>query len=108
MATLVNLVLFGGVLVFHTFLAAVLTRFFRIRMNTRAGSLLYAALIIPIVLVATTLVFSGVLGIGVDLGSSAIVLGVMIGMPLVLGFTIDMLYVPAPDEYELPDVQGDS
>ena len=105
MASIVNLVLFCGVLVVHTALAAVLTRFFRIRLNTQAGSVVYAALVIPVVLVATTLVFSGVFGIGIELGSPAVVLAVMVAMPLVLGYTIDVLYVPAPDEYELPDVQ---
>ena len=106
MATLVNLVLFGGVLAFHTLLAAVLTRFFRIRMKTHAGAIVYALIGIPAVLVATTLVFSGVLGIGLDLGSPVAVLGVMVGMPLVLGLTIDVLYVPAPDEYDLPEARN--
>ena len=104
MASIVNLVLFGGVLAFHTLLAAVLTRFFRMQMNTQVGSVVYAALCIPVVLVASTLLFSGVLGIGVELGSSAVVLAVMVAMPLVLGFTIDVLYLPTPEEYELPDV----
>jgi hypothetical protein len=103
MATLVNLALFAGVLAFHTLLAAVMTRFFRIRMQTRWGSTLYAALLIPPVLVISTLVFTGLLGIGVDLGNPVTAIGVMVGMPLALGYTIDMLYVPSPEEYELPD-----
>ena len=94
MATVVNLVLFGAVLVAHTLIAAVATRFFRIRMETQWGSVLYA------------LLFAGVLGIGVDLGSSATVVGVMIGLPVALGFTVDVLYMPRPDEYELPDTTG--
>jgi len=103
MATVVNLVLFGVVLAVHTLIAAVMVRFFRIRLKTRWGSAVYAAALIPVVLLATTLVFTGVFGIGVDLGSPAAVLGVMIGMPLTLGATIDVLYVPSPEEYELPE-----
>ncbi len=103
MATLVNLVLFAAVLALHTVLAAVMTRFFRIRMKTRWGSALYALLLIPPVLVVSTLVFSGLFGIGIDLGNSAMAVGVMVGMPLALGYTIDVLYVPAPEEYDLPD-----
>ncbi|SEO25923.1 hypothetical protein SAMN04487948_101386 [Halogranum amylolyticum] len=105
MVSVINLVLLGVVLVVHTLIAAVMTRFFRIRLNTQWGSVLYALLLIPVVLLTTTLVFSGVFGIGVDLGSSAAAVGVMIGMPLALGFTIDVLYIPSPDEYELPDTR---
>jgi hypothetical protein len=105
MASLVTLVLFGAVLVVHTLIAAVMTRFFRLRLKTRWGPVIYALLLIPVVLVVTTLVFSGVLGIGVDLGSPGNVIGLMVGMPMVLGFAIDMLYMPSPDEYELPDTR---
>ncbi|WP_129112905.1 hypothetical protein [Halegenticoccus tardaugens] len=106
MATLVNLVLFGCVLVFHTVVAAVMTRYFRIRLNTQIGAVVYSLFLIPVVLFLSTLVFSGVFGIGVDLGSPGAAFGVMIGMPLALGFTIDVLYVPSPDEYELPETRG--
>lgn len=105
MVSVINLVLLGVVLVIHTLIAAVMTRFFRIRLKTQWGSVLYALLLIPVVLLTTTLVFSGVLGIGVDLGSPAAAVGVMIGMPLALGFTIDVLYIPSPEEYELPDTR---
>jgi hypothetical protein len=106
MATVVNLVLFGAVLVAHTLIAAVATRFFRIRMETQWGSVLYALLFTPLLLFVTTLLFAGVLGIGVDLGSRPTVVGVMIGLPVALGFTVDVLYMPRPDEYELPDTTG--
>ena len=46
------------------------------------------------------------LGVGVNLGSPAAVLGLMVGLPMGLGVTIDVLYVPAPDEYELPETTG--
>ncbi|EMA05466.1 hypothetical protein [Haloferax denitrificans] len=100
MVSVVNLVLMGALIVLHTLIAAVMTRFFRLRLNTRWGSVLYALFLIPLVLFVSTLVFSGVFSIGVDLGSPTAALGVMIGMPLALGFTIDTLYVPPPEEYE--------
>ena len=105
MVALVSLLLFGAVLVVHTLLAAVLTRFFRLRLDTQWGSVLYAALVIPFVLLVSTLVFSGVLGVGVDLGSPANVVAVMIAIPLIFGYVVDVLYMPSPDEYELPDTR---
>jgi hypothetical protein len=105
MVSLVNAVLFGAVLVVHTAIAAVITRFLRLRLKTQWGPVVYAALLIPVVLVVTTLVFSGILGIGFDLGSPGAVIGLMVGMPLVIGFAIDVLYMPSPDEYELPDTR---
>jgi len=105
LSTAVNLVLLGVVLVGHTFVAAVATRFFRIRMHTQWGSVLYTLLLVPVLLFVSTLVFSGLLNIGVDLGSPAVALGVMIGLPLALGFTIDVLYMEPPEEYDLPDPQ---
>ncbi|WP_416840490.1 hypothetical protein [Haloferax sp. DFSO52] len=104
MVSVVNLVLMVVVVGLHTLIAAVMTRFFRLRLKTQWGYVLYALLLIPLVLFFSTLVFSGVLGIGVDLGSPIAALGVMIGMPLALGFTIDTLYVPPPEEFEnLPE-----
>jgi hypothetical protein len=83
-----------------------LTRFFRIRLKTQWGYVVYSLLLIPLVLFVTTLVFTGVLGIGVNLGDPTTALGVMIGMPLALGFAIDTLYVPPPEAYDLPDTQN--
>lgn len=102
MATVLDIVLMGVVLVGNTFLAAVMTRFFRIQLDTRWGAVVYTVLIVPVVLAVTTIgAFS--LGVGVDLGSAAAALALMVGLPMGLGVTIDILYVPAPDEYELPD-----
>jgi hypothetical protein len=86
--------------VINTLIAAVMTRFFRIRLKTRAGSVIYSLLLIPVALFVTTMLFGAV--IPGDL-AVPVLLGLWIGMPLVLGFTIDVLYVPAPDEIELPD-----
>ena len=84
-----------GLLAFHTLVAGVATRFFRLRLATSWGWVLY------------TLVFTGFLGVGagVDLGSPTIVVGALVGLPVVLGAVIDYLYVPPPEEYELPDTQ---
>ena len=106
MVTALNLVLFAGVLVFHTLVAAVMTRFFRVRLETDWGAVVYAAMLIPVALVALTLVFSGVLGIGPDLGSNLAVLAVMVGVPAALGATIDVLYMEPPEQYDLPQTQG--
>ncbi|RCU47668.1 hypothetical protein DU504_10370 [Haloplanus salinus] len=105
MATILDFVLMAVVFVGNTGIAAVMTRFFRLQLKTRWGSVVYTALLVPVALVVTTIVaFS--LGVGVNLGSAAAVLGLMIGLPMGLGVTIDVLYVPAPDEYELPETTG--
>jgi hypothetical protein len=105
MATLLDFALMGAVFVGNTLVAAVMTRFFRIQLHTRWGTAVYTALLIPVVLVVTTIVAFSV-GVGVNLGSAGVVIGLMVGLPAVLGVTIDVLYVPAPDEYELPDTTG--
>ena len=106
MASVVELVLFGVVLIVQTLLAAVATRFFRIRMKTSWGWVVYTALLTPLLLFVVTLVTTGALGIGPDLGGPGVALAVTVGVPLALGFTIDLLYVPPPEEYDLPDTKG--
>jgi hypothetical protein len=105
MATIIDLVLTGAVFAGNTLIAAVMTRFFRIKLRTRWGTAVYTALLVPIALLVTTMVvFSS--GAGVDLGNAGAVIGLMIGAPMGLGVTIDVLYVPAPDEYDLPETAG--
>ena len=105
MATLLDFALMAVVFAGNTLIAAVMTRFFRIQLHTQWGTVVYTALLVPLALVVTTIVaFS--LGVGVDLGSAGAVLGLMVGLPMALGVTIDVLYVPSPDEYELPDTAG--
>lgn len=106
------LALFGFVSIlalvaFHTLLAGVTTRFFRLRLSTSWGSVVYTAVLTPMLLLVSTLFFTGVLnlGAGVNLGTPAIVIGLFVALPVVLGAAIDYLYVPSPDEYELPDTQ---
>ncbi len=106
------LALFGFVSIlalvaFHTLLAGVTTRFFRLRLSTSWGSVVYTIVLTPMLLLISTLFFTGVLnlGTGVNLGTPAIVIGLFVALPVVLGAAIDYLYVPSPDEYELPDTQ---
>jgi len=105
MLSIIGFALFGGILVGHTLLAAVLTRFFRLRLDTQFGWVVYALTLIPVVLFVSTLVFTGLLQIGPNLGSPTVVFGVMIGLPLAVGLTLDLLYVAQPDDVELPETQ---
>jgi len=102
MATILDFVLMGVVFAGNTVISAVMTRFFRLQLKTRWGTVVYTALLVPVALVVTTIVVFS-LGVGVDLGSTGAVLGLMVALPMALGVTIDVLYVPAPDEYELPE-----
>jgi len=90
------------IVVVQTAIAALLTRLFRVRLKTRWGSLLYALLVTPIVLTLTTLLLSGVIGLGADLGSRRTAIFVTIFVPLALGLTIDYVWMPTPEEVELP------
>ena len=85
----------------NTFLAAVLTRVFRVRLETRWGGILYTLLLTPIVLVVVTLLLGQALG--PNLGSPATVLGVTVLVPLTLGIAFDYFWMPSPDEVEVPD-----
>jgi len=105
MVSIIGLVVFGGVVVGHTLLAAILTRFLRLRLKTQFGWVIYVLTLIPVVLFLSTLVFTGVLGLGPNLGSPTVVFGVMIGLPIAIGLTLDLLYVAQPDEVELPETQ---
>lgn len=106
---MVSLVSAVGMLVIvcaHTFFAAVATRFFRIRLETQWGAALYSLFLIPVALLASTLLWSGALGLGVDLGSRGAVFMIVIALPLALGYTIDVFWMPHPDDVELPDTMG--
>jgi len=106
------LALFGFVTIlalvaFHTLLAGVTTRFFRLRLSTSWGSVVYTIVLTPMLLLISTLFFTGVVnvGSGVNLGTPTVVIGLFVGLPVVVGAAIDYLYVPSPEEYELPDTQ---
>ena len=99
----VEALLTAALVLVHTLIAGITTRYFRIRMHTRWGRVLYTLAVVPVVLVASTLVVSGGLGVGVDLGSPAAALAVLVFGPAVLGATVDVLYLPPPEAVELPD-----
>jgi heme/copper-type cytochrome/quinol oxidase subunit 1 len=99
----VELVLTGVVLGVHALVAAVMTRYFRIRLSTDWGAVVYTLLFVPVVLLVLTQVFTGVLGIGPNLGGAVTVLAVMVGLPLAVGVAVDVLYMRPPEEYDLPE-----
>jgi heme/copper-type cytochrome/quinol oxidase subunit 1 len=101
----VDLVLTVAVLGVHALVAAVMTRFFRIRLETDWGTVVYTLLFVPVVLFVLTQLFTGVLGIGPNLGSPTTALAVMVGLPLAVGVTVDVLYMRPPEEYDLPEPQ---
>lgn len=85
----------------NTAIAALLTRLFRVRLDTRWGGALYTLLVAPVVLVVVTLVLGQV--VGPNLGDPSTVVGVTVLLPLTLGIAIDYFWMPAPDEVEVPD-----
>lgn len=86
----------------HTAIAAVVTRLLRVRLDTRWAPPLFAILVAPVLLLISTLVISGVFSLGPDLGNPGVVLFVLVGVPLGLGFAVDYLWMPAPEDVELP------
>jgi len=82
-------------------LAAVTTRLLRVRLATDWGAAVYVAVLGPLVLGVTTLLMGAVAG--PDLGSQTAVLALLILFPLTLGVALDVLWMPAPEEVELPD-----
>ncbi|MFB6205698.1 MAG: hypothetical protein ABEJ05_04100 [Haloglomus sp.] len=97
-ADVVGLLVILGV---NTGTAALLTRFFRVRLKTRWGAALYAVLLGSLVLLILTIVLGGA-GLGPDLGSPATVIGITVVLPLTTGIAFDYFWMPAPDEVDLP------
>lgn len=86
----------------NTGIAAILTRVFRVRLETRWGGAVYTLLLTPVALVVVTLVAGGLFPLP-NLGSSATVIGVTVLLPLTLGIAFDYFWMPHPDEVEVPD-----
>ncbi|MFB6146089.1 MAG: hypothetical protein ABEJ08_00195 [Halobacteriaceae archaeon] len=88
----------------HTVVAAVSLRFFRLRLATRWAPVLYTALAVPVVYLATTLVILGALGVGggVTVSRGQLVFVVMIA-PLLLGYAVELFWLPPVDEVDLPE-----
>ena len=91
------------IVVVHTAIAAVATRLLRVRLDSQWGPVVYAVVLIPVVLVVSTLLLSGILGLGPNLGDTGTALFVLVAIPLALGVTIDYVWMPAPEDVELPD-----
>jgi len=95
MAGLVDAVGVLVILGINTVLAAVITRFFRLRLGTRLGAILYSLTVVPVVLLLVVLLTSGVLGLGGSMGrSTALIISIVI--PLALGGAIDVFWMPHP------------
>lgn len=92
-------------IVLQTAIAALLVRFIRVRLETRWGAFVFVLLLVPIVLTLSTYLFSGLLGLGSDVGSRRTAVYVVIVLPVALGLTIDYVWMPSPDEVELPDAE---
>ncbi|WP_255197279.1 hypothetical protein [Halorarius litoreus] len=105
MVSVVELVGLLVILGINAAAAALLTRIFRVRLNTQWGAVLYSILLIPVVLLVVVLILGGA-GLGPNLGSPATVVGVTIVLPMALGMAFDYFWQPAPDEVELPDNYG--
>lgn len=99
----------GGVLVVgvlvgvHTLIAAVTTRLLRVRLTTAWGPVVFSLLIVPVLLVTSTFVITGGLGLGTDLGGPSVGLFVLVVVPMGVGLAVDYLWMPAPEEVELPE-----
>lgn len=92
------------ILLVNTAVAALVTRFVRVRMNTQWGSALYALLLGPLALLVLTLVLGSVLG--PDLGGPASVVTVTIVVPMAVGVSFDYFWMPSPEEVDLPEPSG--
>ena len=104
-ADLVGLAVVVGV---NAAIAALATRFVRVRLDTQWGVALYIALLVPVALFVTTLIATGPVGLGPDLGDATTVLGVAVVLPFALGVAFDYFWMPAPEEVELPDTLRES
>ena len=86
----------------HALVAALAVRWLRVRLTSRWAPPLFALVFVPVVLVASTLVFSGGLGVGPDLGDAGLALFLLVALPLGLGLAVDYLWMPHPDDVTLP------
>lgn len=96
LGTLIGLAIVVGV---HTVVASILIRFFRLRLDTRGGTIAFSLFFVPVVL-AVSLLFFGQLPVFGAVDRQTVML-VTILMPLLLGFAIDLFWMPSPEEVEL-------
>lgn len=88
------------ILAVNTLLAALLTRLFRVRLETAWGAAVFVALFVPAVTTVVTILIGSVAGPAIR--SRALVFGLFVLVPMAIGVTIDVFWMPAPDEVELP------
>jgi len=100
MVSILGIVIVGVMVAVQTAIAALLTRMFRVRLESQWGPVVFALVILPVVLTLTTLVMGRV---GPDIGSRGTVVFVLIAAPVALGLTIDYVWMPAPEKVDLPD-----
>ncbi len=105
MVTTLELVGLFVILLVNTAVAALLTRFFRVRLKTQWGSAIYTLLIVPVVLVALTLLLGSFAG--PNLGSPTAVIVLTVVAPTSVGVAFDYFWMPSPDEVDLPDSRAD-
>ncbi|PSP78493.1 hypothetical protein BRC81_08095 [Halobacteriales archaeon QS_1_68_20] len=105
MVTVVGLVGLGAMILVNTVVAAIVTRLLRVRLETNWGKAVYVALVVPVILVITTVLLGMVAG--PSLGSRTAVLGLLVLVPFVIGVSFDLLWMPAPEEVELPATTED-
>jgi len=88
-----------GLVALNTLIAAVSVRFFRLQLETRWGPVVYTAILVPLVYVVTALIVFGALGVGsgLDLDQGTLLVFFW-GVPLSLGVSLDVFWVPSPDE----------
>lgn len=105
---MVSVLAFVGLVVLvvvHTLVAAIATRLLRVRLQTRLGAAVYTVLLVPAILLVSTLAVSGFVGLGPNLGDPGTALFVTVGVPFAIGVTIDHVWMPAPEDVDHPDVR---
>jgi len=90
------------VIAVNTAIAVICTRLFRITLDTDWGAAIYTLVLIPIAMLVGATVLSGLLNLGGDVGGRDVALLLTVALPLALGVTVDVFWMPAPDAVELP------
>ncbi|WP_158055515.1 hypothetical protein [Halorussus halophilus] len=95
------------IIVVNTVAAAVAMRFFRLRLATQWGTVVYTALFVPLIYFVTTLLLSGFVGFGgegvANKGNALILVWVL---PFTLALSLELFWMPAPEDVELPEQTG--
>ncbi|MFC4447521.1 hypothetical protein [Halorussus aquaticus] len=104
MASVATVFGFLLIMVVNTVVAAVAIRFFRLRLSTTWGTVVYTALLVPLLYVVTTILLSGFIGFGGsgvrDRGTALILVWVV---PFTLAVSLDVFWMPSPEEVDLPE-----